>query len=120
MQSCPDSGSVCSKGSELQHIFILKTSCVIEIHSSLKVVLLCYHLFLSTEQYDTFVKFSHDQVERRLAESAFSCKFVILFFYLYILLILLIICLFFVFSCIFFINSSTVYIARFFCVYQIS
>ena len=27
-----------------------------------------------TEQYDAFVKFSHDQVERRLAESAFSCK----------------------------------------------
>ena len=29
---------------------------------------------ISTEQYDTFVKFSHDQIERRLAESAFSCK----------------------------------------------
>lgn len=28
----------------------------------------------ATEQYDTFVKFSHDQVEKRLAESAFSCK----------------------------------------------
>jgi len=27
-----------------------------------------------SEQYDAFVKFSHDQVERRLAESAFSCK----------------------------------------------
>ena len=30
---------------------------------------------LSTEQYDAFVKFSHDQVERRLAESAFSCEY---------------------------------------------
>ena len=28
----------------------------------------------SLEQYDAFVKFSHDQVERRFAESAFSCK----------------------------------------------
>ena len=28
----------------------------------------------ATEQYDTFVKFTHDQVERRLAESAFSCE----------------------------------------------
>ena len=33
-----------------------------------------YHVVYSTEQYDTFVKFSHDQVEKRLAESAFSCK----------------------------------------------
>lgn len=31
-------------------------------------------LFALPEQYDTFVKFSHDQVEKRLAESAFSCK----------------------------------------------
>ena len=36
-----------------------------------------YYLF-QLEQYDTFVKFSHDQVEKRLAESAFSCKFLLL------------------------------------------
>ena len=35
-------------------------------------VLQCILLF--PEQYDAFVKFSHDQVERRLAESTCSCK----------------------------------------------
>ena len=43
----------------------------------LLLLLLLLLLFCSLpfpEQYDTFVKFSHDQVERRLAESAFSCK----------------------------------------------
>ena len=33
-----------------------------------------YLVILHIEQYDAFVKFSHDQVERRLAESAFSCE----------------------------------------------
>lgn len=33
------------------------------------------HPLINTEQYDAFVKFNHDQVERRLAESAFSCKY---------------------------------------------
>ena len=32
---------------------------------------------LLLEQYDTFVKFSHDQIERRLAASTFSCEFVV-------------------------------------------
>lgn len=35
-------------------------------------------VFSSLEQYDTYVKFSHDQISKRLAESAFSCKFRIL------------------------------------------
>lgn len=37
-------------------------------------VLIKKSCFCSAEQYDTFVKFTHDQVERRLAESAFSCE----------------------------------------------
>ena len=38
------------------------------------LAILVYMFCPSTEQYDTFVKFTHDQVERRLAESAFSCE----------------------------------------------
>lgn len=47
------------------------------------------NLFATTEQYDTFVKFSHDQVERRLAESAFSCESKSLCFSLIIIALLL-------------------------------
>ena len=36
-------------------------------------------LYILSEQYDAFVKFSHDQVERRLAESAFSCKYAVVY-----------------------------------------
>ena len=39
------------------------------------IVLMVY--IICSEQYDAFVKFSHDQVERRLAESAFSCKYAV-------------------------------------------
>ena len=39
--------------------------------------MVCCFFFVCLEQYDAFVKFSHDQVERRLAESAFSCKYIV-------------------------------------------
>ena len=39
------------------------------------------YTFICLEQYDAFVKFSHDQVERRLAESAFSCEYTAVHYY---------------------------------------
>ena len=44
------------------------------------IVLMVYIIY--SEQYDAFVKFSHDQVERRLAESAFSCKYAVHYYYM--------------------------------------
>ena len=60
----------------LQHCMsiLLHRICYMYTHLLGRLALTCTLSF--TEQYDSFVKFSHDQVERRLAESAFSCEFI--------------------------------------------
>ena len=55
-------------------IILLHRICYMYSHLLGRLALTCTLSF--TEQYDSFVKFSHDQVERRLAESAFSCEFI--------------------------------------------
>ena len=47
-----------------------------------------YNVFvcLCTEQYDAFVKFSHDQIERRLSEAPLSCECVYICTYVYVFL----------------------------------
>ncbi len=57
---------------EYDSVLVTKLSGELSCYNMCVCVLQCILLF--PEQYDAFVKFSHDQVERRLAESTCSCK----------------------------------------------
>ena len=67
-----------SHASKLSHIHCNTRMHVVKIMVYIYFVCACNlcSFYLFSEQYDAFVKFSHDQIERRLSEAPLSCEYV--------------------------------------------